>query len=194
MLLALSALVGLAQACAPDVAPQTLLSVVAAESGFDPLTVAVNGPQRRVFHPGDAARAQAIAAQWIATGHSVDLGLGQINSRNLAALGLTLAAVFDPCRNLAASATVLADGYRRAAPAPGAEQAGIATALSYYNTGDPHRGLANGYVGKVWRAAATVGPATPAAPTPPIQARGWDITARTAGLLVFSTPARPEFP
>ena len=53
MFLALSALVGLAQQCAPAVAPQTLLAVVRAESGFDPLVVAVNGAPRLVLHPED---------------------------------------------------------------------------------------------------------------------------------------------
>jgi type IV secretion system protein VirB1 len=187
MLLALGALVSLAQTCAPGVAPETLLSVAVAESGLDPLAVAVNGPHRLVFHPATAAEAQAVAARWIAAGRSVDLGLGQINSRNLAPLGLSLAGVFDACRNLAASATVLADGYRRAAPVLGAEQAGLATALSYYNTGDAMRGRRNGYVDRVWRAAADVAPAvrSGAPASPRSNLARWDVAPHPASLVVF---------
>jgi len=183
VILALSALVGLAQQCAPNVAPETLLAVVRAESGFDPWVVAVNGPRREVFHPATASDAAATANRLIAAGRSVDLGLGQINSRNLAPLGLTPADAFDPCRNLAASAKVLQAGYQRAAPATGHELSGLRTALSFYNTGDAARGFRNGYVARVARAAAEVVPAltaamSPAAPEAPPPA--WDVFARGA--------------
>lgn len=181
MVLALSVLLGLAQACAPQVAPQTLLSVVRAESGFDPLVVAVNGPAREVLHPASPQAATATASRLIAQGRSVDLGLGQINNRNLAPLGLTVAAAFDPCRNLAASAEVLRAGYARAAPAPGDEQAALRTALSLYNTGDPSRGLRNGYVARVTRAAAAIAPALAGSEPPPDEPPpAWDVFARPA--------------
>ena len=53
--------------------------------------------------------AQAIqtARYYVDKGYSVDLGLGQINSRNMKALGLTWENVFDPCTNLAAAGAVL---------------------------------------------------------------------------------------
>lgn len=159
MLLPLAILLGLAQACAPAVAPETLLSVVQAESGRDPLAVGVNGRNRRSYRPATPAAAAALAGRLIAGGQNLDLGLAQINSRNLARLGLTVADAFDPCRNLAAEAQVLAAGYRRASPIPGAEQAALRSALSAYNTGDPVRGLRNGYVARVTRAAAQVVPA-----------------------------------
>lgn len=190
MVLALSILVGLAQQCAPTVAPETLLAVVHAESDFDPLVVAVNGAPRQVLHPATPGAAAVIATRLIGEGKSVDLGLGQINSRNLAPLGLTVADAFDPCRNLAASAQVLQAGYLRAAPAPGDEQAGLRTAFSFYNTGDPARGYRNGYVDRVRRAAAKVVPALrstaaspPHVPAPP----AWDVFARpaAAALQVF---------
>jgi type IV secretion system protein VirB1 len=193
VILTLSVLLGLAQQCAPAVAPETLLSVARAESGFDPLVVAVNGAPRRVYHPASAAQAAGLAAGLIAAGQSVDLGLGQINSRNLARLELSLRDAFDPCRNLAASAQILREGYVRAAPAPGAEQRGLKTAFSLYNTGDPARGLANGYVAKVTHAAAIVVPALrvtgaeqPLTAKPP-PAAAWDVfaSAPADGVNVF---------
>lgn len=186
-----AALLALASACAPDVAPRTLLAVAQVESGFDPLAIGVNGPRPLRVKAGTAAQAAVAARDLVAAGRDIDLGLGQINVRNLAALGLDLESAFDPCRNLAASARVLRTGYERAAPAPGAEQAALRTALSLYNTGSPDRGVRNGYVARVVHAAATLVPAidtaAPAAQPPePVAARpAW---------AVFGTAISPGAP
>jgi type IV secretion system protein VirB1 len=157
--LTLSVMLGLAQRCAPEVAPETLLSVARVESRFDPFVVAVNTKPRRVFHPSSADAATRLAGRLIQAGQHLDLGLAQINSRNLPRLGLTVADAFEPCRNLAASARVLQDGYLRASPRRGDEQTALRTAFSLTNTGDPSRGLRNGYVGRVTAAAAGIVPA-----------------------------------
>jgi type IV secretion system protein VirB1 len=186
MVLSLLAVTALAAQCAPSVAPQTLLAVVQVESGFDPLAIGVNGPRRAQLHPGTIEEATTTAERLIGQGLSVDLGLGQINSKNLSALALTVSDAFNACRNLAASARVLADGYQRFAPGPGQEQAAIQTSLSLYNTGDPGRGFRNGYVGKVMSAAGRIVPAldeaslaglpgsSPARP-PEIPSPAWDV-------------------
>jgi type IV secretion system protein VirB1 len=89
-------------------------------------------------------------------GLSIDMGLGQINSRNLSWLGLTLETVFDPCLNLRAMQAVLIDGYERAAKTHGPGQQALVAALSTYNTGHPERGVRNGYVASVFK--TTVSP------------------------------------
>ena len=82
----------------------------------------------------------------------------QVNSLQFAALGLTVGAACDPCRNLQAGAHLLMAAY--VPPPPGADaQPALRQALSRYNTGDPARGLANGYVGRVQQAAEAVVPA-----------------------------------
>lgn len=185
-------LLALAPVCAPAVAPQTLLAVAKAESGFDALAIGVNGQRPlRLSFPNRAAAAQA-ARRLIADGHDIDLGLAQINARTLGRLGLPVDAAFDPCRNLAASAKVLEAGYARAAPRPGEEQAGLRTALSFYNTGRPDRGFRNGYVSRVVAAAANL--KAPVARQPPaLTAAGpppWDAFG-DLGAASFVTP-RPS--
>jgi type IV secretion system protein VirB1 len=177
----------LAAQCAPSVAPETLLSVVHVESRFNPLAIGVNGAPRVSVTATTKADAVARATALIKAGRSVDLGLAQINSKNLDWLGLSVADTFDPCRNLAAAARVLQAGYEPAAP--DGEQAALRRAFSRYNTGTAHRGFANGYVAKVTAAAAKFAhqsdpaePAIPAAlsPGPP----AWD---------VFGEAGRPGF-
>lgn len=170
--------------CAPGVAPETMLAIVRAESALNPLAIGVNGGSRTRPRPTNAADAAAMARALLADGRDIDLGLGQINVRNLRRLGLTLEAAFDPCANLAASAQVLREGYARGRGAHGPGQAALRVAFSIYNTGDLRRGFRNGYVARV---VAHAGPAPRPAPGTPIQLAiappdppAWDVFGRAA--------------
>ena len=214
MILKLASVVALAQQCAPSVAPETLISVVHAESKFDALAIGVNASGIRPEIPATPAAAARIARSLLAKGYNIDLGLGQINSANLRWLGLTVEDTFDPCRNLAAAARVLSSNFLDAARTQGSAERAIAVALSMYNTGSQARGFGNGYVARVYASSAVIIPAIrrlapigagPVGPSPlrplpeaPIQEpqiaqaaanapRSWDISARaqTASMMVF---------
>lgn len=183
--LSVAAVVALAAACAPSIAPETLLAVVQAESGRDPLAVNVNRPGGGTRRPETLEAAIALAVEAMRQGWSVDLGLAQINTANLPRLGLTLAEAFEPCRNLSAAERVLRDGW--AAGAGEADpQARLRVAFSHYNTGSQARGFANGYVGRVERAAGFVVPAIrlPGQPAP-------SSTAEAAAPASVAQPADP---
>lgn len=173
-------LLALARTCAPHVAPTTLLAVARAESRLDPLAIGVNGPGGGALRLRSPREAAAAAHRLADRGRDFDLGLGQINVRNLAPLGLSIEDAFDPCRNLAAAGEVLADGYRRGVAKVGPGQRALRIAFSVYNTGHTARGFANGYVARVTGAvrARDASPATP----PPAPPPGWDTfgTARRA--------------
>ncbi|RAK52776.1 lytic transglycosylase domain-containing protein [Phenylobacterium deserti] len=189
-----AALAALAAACAPQVAPVTLVAVAQVESGLDPLAIGINGAQPRALRPRTAGEAAATARRLIAEGRNLDLGLAQINVRNLGWLGLSVEAAFDPCRNLAAAARVLQAGYRPHDAARSGTPA-LHIALSRYNTGRATAGLRNGYVAKVLAAAARLAPrlAPPpiASSAPPAAERPWDVFATRSGsadLLVTPAP------
>ncbi len=142
-----TALLALASQCAPSVAPETVLAIINTESSGEPFALNVNGG-RQPAKQSNAADAVATARRYVAAGYSVDLGLGQINSRNMRWLGLTWETVFDPCTNVAALARVLTTNYN--AVKPGRDpQTALRVALSMYNTGSQTRGFRNGYVAKV---------------------------------------------
>ncbi|HYH36780.1 MAG TPA: lytic transglycosylase domain-containing protein [Azospirillum sp.] len=162
MILPLALFAQLAAHCGPVVHVETLAAVARTESGFNVLAIGDN-TAGAAYAPATPAEAIATANALLARGHSLDLGLMQINSATLGRLGMTVADAFDPCRSIAGGARVLSDGYR---PAPGEDaQRALARALSRYNTGSPVRGLANGYVTKVQASAAQVVPA--------IRVEGW---------------------
>ncbi|MFC0510552.1 lytic transglycosylase domain-containing protein [Asaia spathodeae] len=136
-------------ACAAFVAPSTLDAVISVESGGNELAIhdnsGANPPSPRNL--SDAIRT---VEHLISVGHSVDIGLMQINSRNLPALGLSVSQVFRPCENIHAGASILASGFARALRAGRQGQDALQVALSYYNTGSPLAGFENGYVARYY--------------------------------------------
>jgi type IV secretion system protein VirB1 len=163
-------------ACAPNVAPVTLQAIVEVESGGNPLAFNINGIRVQPPPAKNAGEAAQVVESYIARGYSVDIGLMQVNSRNLAALGTTVEQVLDPCTNIRAAATILTVGYAEAARTRGNGQSALQAALSAYNTGDFYGGFANGYVARYYGPGGVpaltgdvraVAAAKRAAPSPP---------------------------
>ena len=148
MTLPAAVVMGLAAQCAPNVAPETIAAIVQTESRGNELAIGVNGLGRSVPQPTSVAQAIKVARFYVAKGYSVDLGLGQINSRNMKALGLTWDTVFEPCTNIAAAGAVISGNYRSVREGLHPQRA-LRVALSMYNTGSQSRGFSNGYVGRV---------------------------------------------
>lgn len=143
-----AAILGLASQCATGVAPSTIGAIVHTESKGFQFALNVNGLKRQPARLSNAEAAARVARSYIAQGYSVDLGLGQINSRNMRALGLTWENVFDPCTNVGAAGRVLSGNYRQVREGRQPQEA-LRVALSMYNTGSQSRGFRNGYVRRV---------------------------------------------
>ncbi len=207
MTLPAAVVMGLAAQCAPGVAPATIAAIVQTESrGFE-LAIGVNGLARQPAPAANLAEAIQTARYYVGKGYSVDLGLGQINSRNMKALGLTWDNVFDPCTNLAAAGAVLAGNYHKVSAGLHPQRA-LRIALSMYNTGSQSRGFSNGYVGKVVGnagfsdgiqpvslrlAALPVDPGTPASAAAQLAALVAENTAREAQPQPAPTPPPPSW-
>jgi type IV secretion system protein VirB1 len=123
------------------------------ESGGDTLAIHDNR-SGRTYRPQDATEAISIARILLAKPDaSTDLGLMQINSRNLSWLGLTIETAFDGCASVRAASTHL-------------------THVSEYNSGSPTRGFQNGYVARFIASrqnTLTDSPPAPVVPTAPTQ-------------------------
>jgi len=177
----------LLQQCAPNVAPNTMQAIIRTESGFNPLALHVNGNARLQRSPKTAAEAAAWSSWLIKQGYSVDMGLMQINSRNLTRLNLTPADVFDPCQNVRAGAAILTEQYGRATQTHGTGTKALLHAISAYNTGNFKDGFHNGYVAKVTHVSnvgsrPTLNPARLLPPRSPRSAStGQSVQPHTAG-------------
>ena len=128
--------------CAPYVALPTLAAIIHVESAGNPLALYVNGIERQPTPVRNRDEAVAEAGHYVARGYSVDLGLMQVNSRNLATFGVTMTQMLDPyaCTNIRIGATILAADYNRASMMYGPGQRALRAALSAYNTGSFYRG------------------------------------------------------
>lgn len=139
--------------CAPGVGVNTMRAIVRVESHDDPWALYDNTARQR-FRPSSLAEAAQIAARRIAKGHSVDMGLAQVNSTHLSRFGASPADALDPCTNLRMASRVLTENYWRAASRVGQGPQALLQALSAYNTGSLTRG--GRYVGKVLAAAMRI--------------------------------------
>jgi len=175
--LSVVAALALAHQCAPDVAPETIVGIAKTESGLHVLSVHDNTSGAR-YAPQTPDAAIVLATSLIvAQHHNVDLGLMQVNSANLASVGLSIPNAFDACHSMQAGAQILSGAFHRA----------LRAALSAYNTGDPQRGITNGYVASVEAATAAalpvvaLAPAT-SAPAPVTRpATDWNVFAQSGG-------------
>ena len=135
--------------CAPWVAPRTMAAIVKTESQFNPLAININGGARLERQPASKQEAVVTAKWLLANNYNIDVGLGQVNSTNLSKTNLSIEDAFNPCKNIAAAATILQWNYKAASKKIPGEQAALNAAISAYNTGSFSRGFSNGYVKKV---------------------------------------------
>lgn len=151
--------------CIHEVAPHTIQKVIAVESGGNPLAINVNGLSRyRAPHPKTLDEAITTARHWIQQGYSVDMGLMQVNSRNLAAYGATISDIFSPCSNIRTGSQILYNAYQSAKQRDSRPAVAVQYALSMYNTGSMEKGFRNGYVQRYVKTTFRTALNTPVSP------------------------------
>jgi type IV secretion system protein VirB1 len=161
-----AAMNALLSSCAPRVGVKTMAGIVQYESGWQPYAIGDN-TTRQSYYPANAEAALQTENALLRLGHNIDVGLGQVNSDNFAAYGITPATVLDPCTNVRTGATILAGNYNRAIRTnwinrPLAtrndvyleQQYALVHALSAYNTGGFFAGM--GYAKNVYQIAQSV--------------------------------------
>jgi type IV secretion system protein VirB1 len=144
------ALAGLIAQCAPSVAPSTMAAIIQVESGGNPLAID-DDTTRRSYYPRDRAEAEVLANRLIEAGHTLDLGIAQVDSANFAHLGVNVHTAFDACTNLRAGSAILSAAYGFAERRYGGGQIALRHAIGMYNTGRLDGG--SGYVQQVLAAA-----------------------------------------
>lgn len=197
--------------CAPTVHPETMTALMNAESSGHQFAIADAGPVKlpwsqrkhlvRSFYMSNLSEAVAKARGLMAQGHTVSLGLLQVNDRNLPKLGIKLEEIFDLCTNIRAGGEILTNDYLRAVKMFGPGERAMRAALSFYNSGDAKRGEADGYVDLVYGKAnkpfqlKTTGPIVPrlgqrtTAAAPQKTARAVQAVPRSVGRREFSLVA-----
>lgn len=131
---------GMAQQCAPNVAPQTLAAVVSVESSHNPYAIGVVD-SALPRQPRSLVEALAAVRELVRQGRNFSMGLAQVNRHNLPRYNVSYEQIFDPCTNLRVGGQILEDCYRRALPVYGDEQASLRASFSCYYSGNFTRGF-----------------------------------------------------
>lgn len=107
--------------------------IIKHESGAKQFAIGINvgnGTSKSLF-ADDQATAVAWSKELLQRYPSIDMGFGQINSKNLQKLGINIEQVFDACTNIKSAHTI----FKQNLSATGGN---VMAALSMYNTGKPN--------------------------------------------------------
>lgn len=141
-------IINLAKQCSPTVAPTTMLTLVKTESGKNPIAIGLNGA-KLLSQPKNESQAVAWIKYLDKNNYNFDVGLGQVNIKNIRKYKLQPEQLLNPCLNLKISGEILTKNYIAAKKNTKDPQHALRKALSAYNTGNQYSGFNNGYVGRV---------------------------------------------
>ena len=138
-------------------APPTVVeAIIKAESQEIPLALNANPPQGVPTPPvpefSSATDAAVYAVSLVSQGYSVDVGLMQVNSANLARFNVPIMEAFDPCKNIELGTRVYLEAAELVSKYPdhfASSYTRLQATLSVYNTGSPWAGIENGYAAHV---------------------------------------------
>jgi type IV secretion system protein VirB1 len=136
--------------CAPLVATSTMKAIIATESHGNHLAIGINYGYKLRYQPKNIDQATAWVNYLVKHRYNLDIGLAQVNIKNVYKYGYKPVDMLDPCNNLKVAAQILHVNYHRAyIRDSGNKQVALLQAISAYNTGNYQSGFTNGYVQKV---------------------------------------------
>lgn len=167
--------------CAPNVHPATTIAIVKVESCGNPYAINDNSTKKS-YAPKSKQEAILLAYSLLKKGHSIDMGLMQVNSAHLKNANFQYYDLFDPCFNMYKGSQILSEFYRKYDLPNQNPQTTLLKALSSYNTGNPFKGYYNGYVSKILKntnsAFVYFNPNNYNEPKVPVPARVNELTAQ----------------
>jgi type IV secretion system protein VirB1 len=138
----------IARACSPQVAPQTMVTLIKTESRGNYLALGLNGA-RLLHQPQNESQARAWIKYLTDAGYNFDVGLTQVNIATIRKYKLGPEKLLDPCLNVKVGGIILTQNYLMAAKTTANSQLALRKALSLYNTGNQQSGFSNGYLQRI---------------------------------------------
>lgn len=138
--------------CSDPYAHKSIMTaIVKVESGGNPWAININSKtgQRLLYQAKTLEQAQAWVRWFVANNYNIDIGLAQINIKNIQKQKLDPTDFLEPCTNLKMAGQILKANYVSASKTSTNSDDAVKKAISAYNTGNFRSGYSNGYVGKV---------------------------------------------
>lgn len=142
--------------CAPQVAPVTMLAIIQTESKGNPLAIGLNGGHKLRYPAKTLKQARAWVDYLELHNYNFDIGLLQINIKNVHKYGYRARDMLDSCNSLRVASRLLQQNYHKALNLSNKKSDALLMALSAYNTGDFKYGFSNGYVSTVMASAKSI--------------------------------------
>ncbi len=139
--------------CAPQIAQSTMQAIIQTESKGNQLAIGLNGRHKLKYQPLSQNQARNWVLYLETHGYNFDVGLAQINIKNIHKYGYRAVDALDPCINLKLASNVLKKSYFQARVKSGSDNEALVKTISAYNTGNYRSGIYNGYVQKVYKNA-----------------------------------------
>ncbi len=108
------ALPSLIQHCVPNIAQASMLAIVQVESKGNPLALSLNKGYKLQFQPQSKAQAQKWVEYLDKHSYNFDIGLAQVNIKNVNKYGYKATDLLDPCINLKIGSSILIKNYTSA--------------------------------------------------------------------------------
>lgn len=139
-----------------NVHPTVMKAIIKTETRGNPLAISLNGNRnnhriRLLYQPRNFTEAVSWVNYLDQHGYNFDVGIAQVNIKNIRAFGVRPSDALNVCTNLQMASFILKYHYNKALNRAPNNQLAIKLAISAYNTGNFHKGFANGYVKTVIR-------------------------------------------
>ena len=136
--------------CAPNVAQVTMQAIISTESKGNPHAIGLNKGYKLKHQPKSMQQAKLWVEYLERNNYNFDVGLAQVNIKNIHKYGYKAADALEPCINLKMASDILGKNYNGALTKSSSSAEALQKAISAYNTGNYSSGLRNGYVQKVY--------------------------------------------
>lgn len=145
--------------CSPNVAYNTMYALIKTESRFNTWAININNKGKKLNRqPKNLTQ----AINWVnyleKNNYNFDVGLAQINIKNIHYYGYHAEDMLDPCLNLKIAQEILKKHYAIAIKSSASATQALYKTISAYNTGNFNAGFKNGYVQMVLNNATSINP------------------------------------
>ena len=144
----------LIQQCVPSIVQASMQAIIRVESNNNPLALNINKGYKLQFQPQSDGQANKWIKYLENNHYNFDIGLAQVNIKNIHKYGYKAIDLLDPCTNLKLGSKILVENYNNALPSSKSSDEALQKAISAYNTGNFYTGFSNGYVNKVYTYAS----------------------------------------
>lgn len=132
--------------CSNLVALSTMKAIIKTESRGNPFAIGINGKLYLKHQPKNYKEAYSWLEYLEKYNYNIDIGIAQINIKNVHKYGYKAVDMLNPCTNIKLANVILQNYFKKLKQSNISDRHALFMAISAYNTGNYRRGFYNGYL------------------------------------------------